>query len=66
LLPLKLALDLVYVRQASLAYDCALIVRTVWVLATALFGRHEFPLPPELDDARRIMNTRGAAVRIMA
>jgi lipopolysaccharide/colanic/teichoic acid biosynthesis glycosyltransferase len=66
LLPLKLALDLVYVRRASLTYDFALIVRTVWVLGTALLGRHGFSLPPELDDARRIMNTRGAAVRMMA
>jgi len=55
LLPLKLALDLVYVRRASLAYDLALIARTAWMLGTALLGRCSFPLPPELPDARRIM-----------
>jgi len=66
LLPLKLALDLVYVRRASLAYDVALIVRTVWMLGTALLGRHEFPLPPELGDARGIMNKRGATARMTA
>ena len=60
LLPLKLALDIVYVRRASLAYDLALIVRTAWMLGTALLGRREFPLPPELNAARGIMNERGA------
>ena len=60
LLPLKLALDIVYVRRASLAYDLALIGRTAWMLGTALLGRREFPLPPELNDARGIMNERGA------
>ena len=59
--PLKLALDIVYVRRASLAYDLALIVRTAWMLGTALLGRREFPQPPELEDARRIMSERGAA-----
>ncbi len=61
LLPLKLALDLVYVRRASLGYDLALIVRTAWMLGTALVGRRAFPLPPELAEARRIMAEDGAA-----
>jgi lipopolysaccharide/colanic/teichoic acid biosynthesis glycosyltransferase len=61
LLPLKLAMDIVYVRRASVAYDFALIVRTAWMLGTALLGRREFPLPPELEDARHVMNERGAA-----
>ena len=61
LLPLKLAMDILYVRRASLAFDLTLIVRTAWMLGTALLGRREFPLPPELADARRIMNERGAA-----
>jgi len=61
LLPLKLALDLVYVRRASLGYDLALISRTAWMLGTALLGRRTFPLPRELSDARRIMAGDGAA-----
>ena len=61
LLPVKLALDLAYVRRASLGYDLALIARTVWMLATALLGRRTFPLPPELGDARRIMDGDGEA-----
>ena len=61
LLPLKLALDLVYVRRASLGYDLALISRTAWMLGTALLGRRAFPLPRELSDARGIMAEGGAA-----
>ena len=61
LLPLKLALDLVYVRRASLRYDLALIGRTAWMLGTALLGRRTFPLPGELPEARRIMAEAGAA-----
>ena len=65
LLPLKLALDLVYVRRWSLAYDLTLIARTAWVLGTAFLGRRTFPLPPEMADARRIMAESGA-VRMTA
>ena len=60
-LPLKLALDLVYVRRASLGYDLALIARTIWMLGAALLGRRAFPLPRELAEARHIMAEDGAA-----
>ena len=60
LLPLKLALDLVYVRHASLGYNLALIARTAWTLGTALLGRRRFPLPPELPEARLLMKEAGA------
>jgi lipopolysaccharide/colanic/teichoic acid biosynthesis glycosyltransferase len=65
LLPVKLALDVVYVRRATLRYDLALIARTAWMLATALLGRRTFPLPPELPEARHIMREAGA-VRLTA
>ncbi|HEX7120767.1 MAG TPA: sugar transferase [Gemmatimonadaceae bacterium] len=54
-LPLKLALDLVYVRRASLAYDLRLIGRTVVFLLGTFAGRQAFPDPPELEEARRIL-----------
>jgi lipopolysaccharide/colanic/teichoic acid biosynthesis glycosyltransferase len=60
LLPVKLALDLVYARRASLRYDLALIARTAWVLGAGLFGARSFPLPPELPEAERIMREEGA------
>src|SRR5207247_9457288 len=34
LLPLKLALDVVYVRRASLWYDARIVGRTLWVIVT--------------------------------
>lgn len=53
ILPLKLALDLVYVRQASLWYDVTLIARTVFVLGALSVGRRQFGDPPEMSAARR-------------
>ena len=51
LLPVKLALDVVYVRRASLGYDLALIGRTLTVLAGRALGRRRFGDPPELREA---------------
>jgi lipopolysaccharide/colanic/teichoic acid biosynthesis glycosyltransferase len=48
LLPVKLALDVAYVRRASVAYDLILIWRTLVVIAGRLAGRRTFPDPPEL------------------
>src|SRR5690554_6709968 len=54
LLPVKLALDLVYVREASLLYDLRVIARTAWVILARLAGRGEFPPPEELARAREV------------
>lgn len=54
LLPVKLALDLVYVREASLLYDLRVIARTAWVILARLAGRGEFPPPDELARAREV------------
>ena len=55
LLPLKLALDRVYVRHASLMYDLGVIARTAAVVLARAFGRRHFPDPPEMDEARRLL-----------
>jgi lipopolysaccharide/colanic/teichoic acid biosynthesis glycosyltransferase len=55
LLPIKMALDIVYVRRASLSYDLSLIGRTVWMLGTAFLGRRTFPLPREMKEAERLL-----------
>jgi lipopolysaccharide/colanic/teichoic acid biosynthesis glycosyltransferase len=55
LLPLKVALDVVYVRHRSMRYDAALIGRTMWVVGATLLGRRDFPEPPEADEARRLL-----------
>ena len=54
LLPVKLALDLVYVREASLLYDLRVIARTAWVILARLAGRGELPPPEELARAREV------------
>jgi lipopolysaccharide/colanic/teichoic acid biosynthesis glycosyltransferase len=54
LLPRKLALDLVYVREASVAADFRIMLRAAWAILARLFGRRTFPDPPELTRARQI------------
>lgn len=48
LLPLKLALDRVYIGQADIRYDIRLILRTIFVIAGRAVGIERFPKPPEL------------------
>jgi lipopolysaccharide/colanic/teichoic acid biosynthesis glycosyltransferase len=55
LLPIKLALETVYVRRASLIYDLRIVARTVWVFAGLLRGREQFPDPPEMSEAMRLV-----------
>lgn len=47
LLPVKLALDVAYVRHATLLYDVRIIGRTIWHVLGRLVGRRDFPEPPE-------------------
>jgi lipopolysaccharide/colanic/teichoic acid biosynthesis glycosyltransferase len=56
LLPIKLALDRVYIRKATLWYDVKLIVRTIAVIVARLFGAQRFPDPPELAEAASIVS----------
>jgi lipopolysaccharide/colanic/teichoic acid biosynthesis glycosyltransferase len=53
-LPIKLALDVVYVRRASFAYDLQIVFRTVFVIVSALLGKHRFGEPPEMAEARKL------------
>lgn len=55
LLPIKLALDLVYVQHASLWYDLRIIARTLAIIVGKLAGRRTFTSPPELAEARQVM-----------
>jgi lipopolysaccharide/colanic/teichoic acid biosynthesis glycosyltransferase len=50
LLPIKLDLDAMYVRHASLAYDVRIILRTVNVLLARALGRRHFDDPPEMKE----------------
>jgi lipopolysaccharide/colanic/teichoic acid biosynthesis glycosyltransferase len=57
LLPLKLALDVVYVRHASLRADVALIGRTVSTIAACVSGRRRFRDPPEAPEALALLHS---------
>jgi lipopolysaccharide/colanic/teichoic acid biosynthesis glycosyltransferase len=54
LLPIKLALDIIYVREASVLYSLSIIHRTIWVILATALGKHNFPDPPELSKARQL------------
>jgi lipopolysaccharide/colanic/teichoic acid biosynthesis glycosyltransferase len=59
LLPVKLALDRVYVRRASPSYDIRVVARTLWTIASLAAGRREFPAPPEMAEALSILESEG-------
>ena len=63
LLELKLAIEVIYVRQASLGYDLRIIVRTLSTLLAALLGRRHFEDPPELASAERLLAERRSSAR---
>lgn len=54
LLPIKLALDLVYVREASLRYDFIIMGRTAIVILETLLGKQQFPEPSEMERAKKV------------
>ena len=58
LLPVKLALEVVYLRNASLVYDLKLILRTTTAIAQIATGRQDFPDPPEMAAAQEILAAR--------
>jgi len=63
LLPIKLALDRVYLRRRGLVYDLRIVARTVWLIVATGAGRRRFADPPELDEARRLL---GSSARSMS
>jgi lipopolysaccharide/colanic/teichoic acid biosynthesis glycosyltransferase len=54
LLPRKLALDLVYVREASIGADLRIMMRAAIAILARGFGRRTFPDPPEMPRAQRL------------
>ncbi len=54
-LPIRLTLDHVYLRHASLRYDAELIGRTLFLIASTLFGRRSVAFPPEYLEARLLL-----------
>ncbi len=59
LLPVKLAVDLIYVREATFLYDLSIIFRTLWVILLIGLGKQYFPDPPEMGRAKQLLDTWG-------
>ena len=57
LLPVKLALELTYVHKASFCYDLQIILRTLLTILQIGLGRRKFAEPPEMAEARRILQS---------
>lgn len=64
-LPLKLALDLVYVRQASLWYDVRIVLRALVIILSIVAGKRTFDNPPEMAEARALLARFHAAASTM-
>lgn len=56
LLPVKLALDMVYVGRRSAVYDLQLIWRTITTIGAIVAGRRRFPEPPEMVEAAAFLS----------
>jgi hypothetical protein len=57
LLPIKLALEVVYVRNRSLTADVRIIMRTTFTIIGIAFGKSSFAEPHEIEEARRLLNS---------
>ena len=56
LLPIKLALEVVYVRNRSLTADVCIIIRTTFTIIGIAFGKGSFAEPGEIKEARQLLN----------
>jgi lipopolysaccharide/colanic/teichoic acid biosynthesis glycosyltransferase len=52
-LPIKLAIESVYVQNRSVTYDLEVMLRTASTIARVLAGQRNFPDPPELRRIQR-------------
>jgi lipopolysaccharide/colanic/teichoic acid biosynthesis glycosyltransferase len=54
-LPIKLALDTVYVRNSSVLYDLRIVVRTLYTIISIGLRRKSLLPPPELPEALKVV-----------
>ncbi len=59
LLPIKMALEIVYMNNKSFLYDIKLIIRTILVIFKKVFGDNNFVYPPEFCEALKILKSWG-------
>lgn len=56
LLPIKLAMDIVYLRHVSLWYDMKIIAKTAITIVLIGCGKRKFAEPPEFTEAQQLVN----------
>ena len=66
LLPVKLALEAVYLKNPSLSYDIRLILRTVVTILRIAAGTRDFEDPPEMTEAMAVLQSRQPPMRAAA
>ena len=54
ILPLKVKIDVVYVRNKSFIYDIKIIIKTFTIILQRSFGKKDFPLPKEYHLAQKL------------
>lgn len=54
ILPLKVKLDVVYVREKNLSYDLKIVFKTLWIIYQKLSGKTEFDYPKEYSKAQKL------------
>ena len=54
ILPLKVKIDVVYVRNRSFLYDVKIIIKTFIIIVLRSFGKKDFPLPKEYHLAQKL------------
>lgn len=59
LLPIKLALEVVYVRNGALISDLRIIARTLFTIAGIALGKRNFKEPRELTAALQLLESNG-------
>jgi lipopolysaccharide/colanic/teichoic acid biosynthesis glycosyltransferase len=64
LLPVKLDLEWVYIRQQSFTYDLTLMIRTLVTMFLLLLGKKRFADPPELTSALRLLASADSETRL--
>ena len=60
LLPIKLAMDIVYIRHVSLWYDLCIIARTALTIVLIGCGKRSFAEPPEIAEAKQLLENAEA------
>ena len=58
LMPLKLKMDLYYIKNRTVKYDIEVMIRTLYVVVAQAFGKKEFSLPKEYYAVKKKNNKK--------